>query len=150
MIIRDMLTHEIDSVITLFDYYRVSALIDDEHYDENRVIKTVREYCIRPNLFFKIALNGQRPVGMIGGFLSEDPIDTEITATIQFLFLIDEFATVQNYDQLIQSFEAWSKQFKVTAIRAIDIGRNPNRLSDIYGDLEFDPIRISIMNKELT
>lgn len=149
MIIRSMQTHEIDSVVTLFDYYREAAQIDDDHYDENRVIQTVREYCIRPNLFFRLALNGQRPVGVVGGFLSEDPIDTEITATIQFLYLIPEFATVTNYDLMIKEFESWAEQFKVTAIRAIDIGRNPNRLSDVYAELEFDPIKVSIMNKEL-
>jgi hypothetical protein len=149
MIIRAMQPQEIDSVIILFDYYRESALIDDDHYDENRVIQTVREYCIRPNLFFRIALNGQRPIGIVGGFLSEDPIDTEVTATIQFLYLIPEYATIENYDQMINEFESWAEQFSVTAIRAIDIGNNPNRLSDVYAELEFDPIRISIMNKEL-
>lgn len=147
MIIREMLPREIDAVITLFNYYRDAVGIDPERYDENRVIYTVREYNIRHNLCFRVALNGQRPVGIIGGFLSDDPIEAESTATVQFCFLLDEFATVSNYRLLLDEFESWAKQFKVTAIRCIDIGYNPNRLQAIYDELGFDPVRISIMNK---
>ena len=105
MIIRPMETTEIDLVINLFNYYREEAGIPEERYDHDKVLKTIREYCIRPNLFFNVALNGRRPIGIIGGFLSEDPVDTEITATIQFNYLIPEFATVENYGQLIDIFQ---------------------------------------------
>lgn len=147
MIIREMLPREIDGVITLFNYYRDAVDIDPDRYDENRVIMTVREYNIRHNLCFRVAFNGQRPVGVIGGFLSEDPVESEVTATVQFCFLLDEFATVDNYRSLLDEFESWSSQFNVSAIRCIDIGRNPNRLKTVYDQLGFDPIRIDIMNK---
>jgi hypothetical protein len=149
MIIRPMETTEIDLVINLFNYYREEAGIPEERYDHDKVLKTIREYCIRPNLFFNVALNGRRPVGIIGGFLSEDPVDTEITATIQFNYLIPEFATVENYGQLIDIFQTWAKQFKVEQIRAIDIGNNITRLDDVYDQLGFNPIRVNIMNKEI-
>jgi hypothetical protein len=110
----------------------------------------VREYCIRPNLFFRIALNGQRPVGLIGGFLSQDPVETQVTATIQFLYLIPEFAEINNYQNLVDEFVTWSSQFKVTQIRAIDIGYRMDRLKDVYDKLGFNPIRISIMNKDIS
>lgn len=144
-----METSEIDLVINLFNYYRDDAGIPDDRYDENKVINTVREYCIRPNLFFHCAFIGRRPVGIIGGFLSEDPIDTEVTATIQFNYLIPEYATVENYGQMIDIFQKWAEQFSVTQIRAIDIGNRPNRLIDVYNKLEFYPVRVSIMNKEI-
>ena len=140
---------EIDSIITLFDYYREAAGIDEEHYDENKVLKTVREYNIRPNLFFRVAYNGLRPIGLIGGFLSEDPIETEITATIQFNFLIDEFNSVENYAQLIAEFQNWSKALGVKQVRALDIGNNITRLNDVYDILGFNPVRVVIMNKEI-
>jgi hypothetical protein len=150
MIIRAMEPNEIDLVVNLFNYYRAEADITEDRYDENKTLNTIREYCIRPNLFFHCAYNGRRPVGVIGGFLSEDPIDTERTATIQFNYLIPEFATVDNYGQMISVFEKWAEQFTVSQIRAIDIGQNSNRLNDVYDQLDFTPVRVSIMNKEIT
>ena len=50
MIIRSMRPEEIDSVLILFEYYRQAADIDDDRYDQDRVLNTVREYCIRDNL----------------------------------------------------------------------------------------------------
>lgn len=140
---------EIDSVITLFEYYREEAGIDELNYDENKVLKTVREYNIRPNLFFRVAFNGLRPVGLIGGFLSEDPIESEITATIQFNYLIPEFNSVDNYAEMIAEFQNWAKALGVKQMRALDIGNNITRLNDVYDILGFNPVRIAIMNKEI-
>lgn len=140
---------EIDSIINLFNYYRDEAGVPEDRYDENRVLTQVREYNIRPNLFFRIAVNGLRPVGLIGGFLSEDPVESEVTATIQFNYLIPEFASVENYSQLIDEFQTWSQQFKVEQIRAIDIGRNINRLNSVYDALGFNAVKVNIMNKEI-
>jgi hypothetical protein len=150
MIIREMLPREFDVVLNLFNYYCEAADITEDKYDQDRARETVREYCIRPNLFFRIALNGQRPVGMIGGFLSQDPVETQVTATIQFLYLIPEFAEINNYQNLVDEFVAWGQQFKVTQVRAIDIGYRMDRLRDVYDELGFNPIRISIMNKDIS
>lgn len=149
LIVRSMEPREIDLVINLFNYYKDDAGITDQKYDQDKVLKTVREYNIRPNLFFRVAYVGQRPVGIIGGFLSEDPIESEVTATIQFNYLIPEYATVDNYDQLVSVFQHWAKQLGITQMRAIDIGTNINRLDKTYDQLGFDPIRITIMNKEI-
>lgn len=149
MIIRSMRPEEIDSVLILFEYYRSEAGIDDEIYDQDRVLQTVREYAIRHNLMFRLALQGQRPVGLVGGFLSPDPVERELAATIQFLYLIPEFNQPENYHQLIQEFESWAKDSGAGMVRAIDIGSNQQRLSKIYDQLGYDPIRVSIMNKEI-
>lgn len=149
MIVRPMEPREIDLVVNLFNYYKDEAGISEEKYDENKVLKTIREYNIRSNLFFRVAYNGLRPVGLIGGFLSEDPVDTELVATIQFCYLIPEFASTQAYKELLDQFEAWAEACKATNIRAIDIGIRVNRLESVYEEFGFDPIRISIMNKEL-
>lgn len=149
MIIRAMEPRELDVVLNLFNYYCEAADISDEQYDQDRARETVREYCIRPNLFFRIAVNGQRPVGLIGGFISQDPVETQVTATIQFLYLIPEFDDINNYECLVDEFTAWSQQFKVTQVRAIDIGNKLDRLHDVYDELGFSPVRVSIMNKEI-
>lgn len=149
MIVRSMRPEELDSVLTVFEYYRDSAGIDDDDYDQDRVLGTVKEYCIRPNLFFKIALDNNRPVGIVGGFLSPDPVERELTATIQFLFLIQGYDNLDNYDQLLTEFSAWAKQCGARAVRAIDIGKNITRLNSIYSELGYRPISVSIMNKEI-
>jgi hypothetical protein len=149
MIIREMLPRELDVVLTLFNYYCEDAAITEDKYDQDRARETVREYCIRPNLFFRIAVNGQRPVGLIGGFLSQDPVESQVTATIQFLYLIPEFSEINNYQNLVDEFVTWGEQFKVTQVRAIDIGNKLDRLRDVYDELGFTPIRISIMNKDI-
>jgi hypothetical protein len=140
---------EMNSVINLFNYYKTAAQIPDSVWNEDRLLHTLREYNIRPNLFFQVAFNGLRPVGVIGGFLSEDPVESTVTATIQFNYLLDEYATVENYAQLIGSFESWAKQFKISQMRAIDIGQNYTRLNDIYDVLGFDSVKVTVMNKEI-
>jgi hypothetical protein len=53
MIIRAMEPRELDVVLNLFNYYCEDAAISEEQYDQDRARETVREYCIRPNLFLE-------------------------------------------------------------------------------------------------
>lgn len=147
IIVRPMEAREIDSVINLFHYYIQAA--DLTEFSEDRLLRTVREYNIRPNLFFRIATLGTRPIGVIGGFLSEDPVEPEVAATIQFLYLLDDYQSIDNYNNLITEFTTWAKTHGADKIRAIDIGQNIKRLDQVYADLDFEPIRITIMNKEI-
>lgn len=150
MIIRPMEPREIDSVMILFNYYRQAAGIPDQQFNENKLLQTIREYCIRPNLFFRIACMGQRPVGVIGGFLSEDPVESEITATIQFNYLLDDYNDLDNYQLLISQFQTWAQSLGVKNMRAIDIGYRTDRLESVYDQLDFSPIRVTVMNKEIS
>lgn len=140
-------TREIDLVVNLFNYYIEEAEV--KNYDENQCLRTLREYNIRPNLFFRVAFDGLRPIGIIGGFLSEDPIESELSATVQFCYLLKDWATVENYGMLLEEFQRWAQAYSAKNIRAIDIGSKLDRLQSVYEDLGFDPIRISIMNKEI-
>ena len=89
MIIRPMQPDEIDSVVILFNYYRDATGIEDDRYSEDRVLQTIRTYTINWNLFFNVAYEGQRPVGLVGGFVSEDPVEGTRGANIQFCYLVD-------------------------------------------------------------
>lgn len=147
IIVRPMEAREIDAVINLFHYYIQDA--DIEEFDEDRLLRTLREYNIRPNLFFRIATVGTRPVGVIGGFLSEDPVEREMAATIQFLYLLPEYHSQDNYENLISEFTQWARTHGADKIRAIDIGQKIDRLNSVYESLDFQPVRITIMNKEI-
>lgn len=149
MIIRNMQPDEIDGVVILFDYYRTEALIDDDRYNEDRVIETIRTYSVNWNLFFNVAYEGQRPIGLVGGFVGEDPIDGERCANIQFCYLVDSYHTRENYQQLIQVFEGWAREVKATSIKAIDIGYKPDRLKYFYETMGFKALPLVIMGKEI-
>jgi GNAT superfamily N-acetyltransferase len=150
MIIRKMLPEEIESVVTLFGYYREETLIPDETYDEQRLVQTIKNYTINWQLHFKIAFDGQRPVGVIGGFSSEDPVEKENSAAIQFCYLIPSHASRGNYRQLVEDFEDWAQQVGAKNIKVLDIGYKPNRLADLFDSMEYNPVALNIMSKEIT
>lgn len=149
MIIRRMQPDEIDSVVVLFDYYRNAALIEDENYREEKVIETIRTYSINWNLFFNVAYEGGRPVGLVGGFVSEDPIEGSRCANIQFCYLVDSHHSKENYAQLISTFEEWAREVKATSIKALDIGYKPDRLKYFYETCGFKSLPLVIMGKEI-
>jgi hypothetical protein len=149
IVVKKMQVEEIDLAINLFGYYRQAAGITDDRYDRDRVLMTVREYNIRPNLFFRLAWRGQRPVGLVGAFVSQDPVESEQTVTIQFCYLIEEFAELENYELLLDAVSDWAEQLKCSAIRALDIGDHLSKIRWVYEQLDFDPVTVTIMNREL-
>lgn len=149
MIIRKMEPNEIDLIVNLFEYYKDESLISESHWDEQRVVKVIKNYSISWGLFFRVAYDGQRPVGCIGGFITEDPITAERATAIQFNYLKPDYATVDNYSQLIAEFIDWSKEQQAESIKCMDIGNNPDRLSDIYESLGFANQTITVYGKEI-
>jgi hypothetical protein len=149
MIIRQMEADEMDLIVNLFEYYKDEALIEDDEWQINRVVQTIKNYSVSWNLFFRIAYEGQRPVGVIGGFVSEDPITGERVAAIQFNYLKPDYASVGNYRQLVDTFLSWTEEVKATDIKCMDIGNNLTRLDDVYENLGFRHQTISIYGKEI-
>lgn len=147
--VKPMQPEQIDLVINLFNYYTQAADIDPQRLDRDRILITVREYNIRPNLFFRVAWSGQRPVGLVAAFLSQDPVEIEQTATIQFCYLLDEYADFDNYQQLLTAVQEWAKVNQCSAVRALDIGRHLEKIRWVYDQLEFDPVTVTILNREL-
>jgi hypothetical protein len=140
---------EMDLIVNLFEYYRDEALISESDWDVNRVVQVIKNYSINWNLFFRIAYEGTRPVGVIGGFVSEDPITGERCSAIQFNYLKPDYASVGNYKQLIDLFVEWSQEVKATDIKCMDIGNNPNRLEEVYEALDFTNQMLTIYGKEI-
>lgn len=149
MIIRKMLPEEIDAVAILFEYYREDALIRDEQYDQDRVIQTIKTYCINWNMMFNVAYEGGRPIGVIGGFVSQDPIDGTTCAAIQFCYMVDSHNTIDNYRELVQAFESWAREVKATSVKALDIGNRLDRLQYLYQTLGYKALPLVVMGKEI-
>ena len=149
MIIRQMEPSELDLVVNVFEYYRDETNITDEQWDLERVVKTIKHYAITWGLFFRVAFEGQRPIGVIGGFVTEDPITGERASAIQFCYLKPDYADVGNYRQLINEFIDWSKTVNATSLKCLDIGNNPNRLADVYESIGIVPLPIDVYGKEI-
>ena len=149
MIIRKMDPDEMDLIVNLFEYYKDEALIEDDEWQINRVVQTIKNYSLSWNLFFRIAYEGQRPIGVIGGFVSEDPITGERVAAIQFNYLKPDFASLGNYRQLVTEFVTWTEEVKANSIKCMDIGNDPTRLDEIYENLGFKRQTINIYGKEI-
>ena len=88
-------------------------------------------------------------MGVVGAFISEDPVETERVVTIQFCYLLPEFADISNYRNLIDTVQVWGKQMQCSHCRVIDIGNNIQRLQDIYDELGYSPVRLTLMTKEI-
>lgn len=140
---------EMDLIVNLFEYYKDESLISDSDWDVNRVVQVIKNYSVSWNLFFRVAYEGTRPVGVIGGFVSEDPITGERASAIQFNYLKPNYASVGNYRQLIDQFVEWSKEVKATDIKCMDIGNCPDRLDEVYQDLGFAANTLTIYGKEI-
>jgi len=149
MIIRPMEPTELDLVVNVFEYYRDEANITDEQWNLQHVVKTIKNYSITWGLFFRVAFEGSRPVGVIGGFVTEDPITGERASAIQFCYLKPDYADVGNYRQLIDAFVEWSKTVEATSFKCLDIGNNPDRLLEVYESIGITPLPIEVYGKEI-
>ena len=153
MIIRKMQPSEFDSTIICFEYYRDEAIeslprIADE-YDENSVMKTIKNFATKWDHCWFNAYEGSRVVGFVAGYASECPWNTEIIdANIAFIFMLDSHKNMDNFRQLMAKFEEWARTIKAQNITGGDIGINPERTQKLYEHFDFKPG--VWMNKELT
>lgn len=149
MIIRKMLPEELELVGLLMQYYRDEAGIADDDYNEEKALQSIKSYAINWNLFLRVAYEGTRPVGIIGGFLTESPVTNEVATGIQFLYLLEQYSSTTNYMQLLAPFEEWSREVKATSIKFLGIGKTPSQIVNILNDLEFDRLGQQILAKEI-
>lgn len=149
MIVRKMQHHEFDSTMICFNYYRDQAIEAipriAEEYDENSMIETVRLYATNYEYIWLNAYEGQRVVGFISGYLSSNPWNKQlVTANIAFVFLLESHRTLENFRQLMTTFEAWARTCNCTEITAGDIGIDIERRQKLYEHFGFKPILMMI------
>lgn len=149
MIIRRMLPEELEIVGLLMQYYRDEAGIHDSEYDEDRAIQSIKNYSVNWNLFLRVAYEGSRPIGLIGGFLTESPVTKEVATGIQFMYLLEQYNSAANYKQLLDHFEEWSTKVKATSIKFLGIGTAPQSLVNALNRLGFERTPQAIMAKEI-
>jgi hypothetical protein len=153
MIIRPMQPQEFDNTIICFQYYRDEAIeslprIADE-YDENSVMKTIKNFATKLDHCWFNAYEGTRVVGFIAGYASECPWNSEIIdANIAFIYMLDSHKNLNNFRELMVKFEEWARIIKAQNITGGDIGINPERTQKLYEHFGFKPG--VWMNKELT
>jgi GNAT superfamily N-acetyltransferase len=153
MIVRPMLPHELDATMILMNYYRDElfekhpSLLDE--YDENSITETVRRYVINHEFVWFNAYEGQRPVGFIGGHMSNLPWNNSIiSANIDYIYMCPGKQTNANYKQLMESFEEWARAIKATKITGSDFNCTLEEGQEFFKSFGYTPVVLSI--KELT
>jgi GNAT superfamily N-acetyltransferase len=145
MIVRQAQSRELDSTVILFNYYRDEAIesiprIADE-YDEDSMIATIRTYISNHEYIWLNAMEGQRPVGFIGGVLTPCPWNDQlIAAHISFVYLLPSHRNLDNFKQLMTAFEEWARTCHCYQITGGDIGINIERSTKLYEHFGFTPM----------
>jgi GNAT superfamily N-acetyltransferase len=152
MIVRKMQPSEIDVTVNLFGYYRDEATLTmpeiDEEYDENSVIETIRLYSSHYEYCWFNAYEGQRPVGLVAGCVTQTPWNHKLlVGHIDMIYLLESHRNMANVQMLYDEFVAWAKLSGCTKITAGDIGINPDRTRKVYTHLGFK--EAVMMTKEL-
>ena len=153
MIVRKMRPEEFDSTVNLFGYYRDEAIeslpkIADE-YDETSVLETIRKFATNYEYSWFNAYDNQRPVGFVAGYLSACPWNKNIIiANIAFIYLLTSHRGMDNFRELMKSFEDWARMAGATELTAGDIGIDPERTQRLFEYFDFKPG--VWMGKELT
>lgn len=153
MTVKRLQAPEFDITMNLFHYYRDEAIESipeiEEQYDENSAIETVREYATQASHCWLNLYDGQRPVGFVAGYLVATPWNkNRLIAHIQFIYIIETHRNLDNFRQLLEAFESWSKNnFDVKQISAGDIGINPDKMKKLYEHFDFK--QVLTMTKEV-
>lgn len=152
MIVRKLHPKEIDLTVNLFGQYFDEAVetipkMADE-YDADAVLTTIRLYSSHWEYTWFNAVDGQRPVGFIAGAITPVPWHpTKVNAHIVFIYLLPSHRNMDNFRQLLKTFEEWARNVGAGDISASDIGINPERTQKLYEHFDF---KTNVwMNKEL-
>jgi GNAT superfamily N-acetyltransferase len=153
MIVRQAQAQELDSILILFNYYRDEAFesiprIIDE-YDEDSMIATIRTYIANHEYVWFSAMEGQRPVGFIAGYMSLVPWNNQlVVANIAFTFLLPSHRTMENFKMLMKEFEGWARNIDAYQITGGDIGIDTERSTKLYEHFGFRPFLTTIKELE--
>ena len=132
MIIRRPRSDELDNIIIVMEYYRDEANLEDDDYDSNTMIETVREFLINPSHAWYCLYENQRMVGVVAGYLCPVPWNKKITANVQFLYVLPSHRNLANAVKLLKEFEIWAWNQGAIKITAGDIGIDVERTQTFY------------------
>jgi GNAT superfamily N-acetyltransferase len=139
-----MQPHEIDVTVNLFNYYKEEAVeslpeIEDE-YDTNSVLETIKMYNTYNEYIWFNAYDGQRPVGLVAGCITNVPWNRKIlVAHVDMIYMLPSHRNMENLNMLYGQVEQWAKNCGCVRITAGDIGINPQRTQKVYTHLGFNP-----------
>jgi hypothetical protein len=126
VIVRKMLPTELDATFLLFNNYYKDEIVEINpamfsNYDENSMVETIRQYAVSyENVWFN-AYEGQRPVGFIGGHMTACPWNNQLVfANISYIYLLPSHRNKQNFNLLLDEFNAWAKVINAVRIISTD------------------------------
>jgi GNAT superfamily N-acetyltransferase len=114
------------------EYYRDEANLPEGEYDGDAMTQTVREFLIDPASAWYCLYDGDRMVGVVAGYLCPIPWSKQITANVQFLFVIPSHRNLANANNLLKEFENWAWNQGAIRITAGDIGIDVERTQAFY------------------
>lgn len=137
MIIRPPRPDELDNTIILMEYYRDEADLPEGEYDPDAMAATVKNYIVHHDHCWYNLMEGDRPVGLVAGYISELPWSTRLIAHIQFIFTLPSHRNIENARRLVEHFETWAQNLGAKKISAGDIGINPQRTRAFYQQIGY-------------
>jgi GNAT superfamily N-acetyltransferase len=132
MIIRRPRSTDLDNIIIVMEYYRDEANLSDDEYHSDSMIQTVREYLIDPSHAWFCLYDRDRIVGVVAGYLCPVPWSKQITANVQFLYVLPSHRNLVDAVKLLKEFEIWAWNQGAVKITAGDIGIDVERTKTFY------------------
>ena len=148
MIVRRPRADELDNIIIVMEYYRDEANLPDGEYDPDAMLNSVRSFMIQADHIWFNLYEGQRIVGIIGGYLTQLPWSRKIQAHVQFIYVLPSHRNLTNAKSLFEEFEKWAKNCGAERITAGDIGIDTERTQAFYQHLGFSAVGCN-MKKDL-
>lgn len=86
-------------------------------FSKPRLLETFKCYMSDPDRIGIIAMQGEKPCGMIGGYVSKYYFSEELVANDIAWFVVPELRGTQVGLRLLDAFEEWAKSKKVSELR---------------------------------
>ena len=152
MEIRKIHPGEINDLLSIIHQFAEEAAekmpeIADE-IDDGVIVQNIRSWSIQHTHCLLVGYSGDRPIGFVAGFIIQMPWSVSYQANLHFIFMTEEFRSMENFRALLNKFEEWAKIFDVKRLFAGDMGVNVERSRKLYGYLGFNERLLAV--KEFT
>ena len=116
VIVRRMRTDELDSTLIALEYMLDEVELPD--YDDAATVDNIRTYNIKADHVWFNAYENTRVVGSIGAYIYQDDWSLNISAHIQYFYVLPSHRDTLTAKQLVEDVVAWAKNIgakKMTA-----------------------------------